>query len=143
MAKEENDDRFSRFGTVSFAAVTHVNDFVDYLEKGRLMGTKCRQCGRLFFPPRADCFHSLASDMEWFEVSGPGKLLTYSTLKYAPTGFSDELPYTIAVVEFQGFKVFGRIDRSVPVEGLEVGAAMKAVVVKTPNDRFTYAFKKA
>ncbi|MCE5283708.1 MAG: zinc ribbon domain-containing protein, partial [Deltaproteobacteria bacterium] len=105
MAKEENDDRFSRFGTVSFAAVTHVNDFVDYLEKGRLMGTKCKQCGRLFFPPRADCFHSLASDMEWFEVSGPGKLLTYSTLKYAPTGFSDELPYTIAVVEFQGFKV--------------------------------------
>jgi uncharacterized OB-fold protein len=71
------------------------------------------------------------------------KLLTYSTLKYAPTGFSDELPYTIAVVEFQGFKVFGRIDRSVPVEELEVGAAVKAVVVKTPNDRFTYAFKKA
>lgn len=143
MAKEENDDRFSKFGTVSFAAVTHVNDFVDYLEKGRLMGTRCKQCGRLFFPPRADCFHSLTSDMEWFEVSGPGKLLTYSTLKYAPTGFADELPYTIAVVEFQGFKVFGRIDRSVAVEELEVGAAMKAVVVKTPNDRFSYAFKRA
>jgi len=68
MAKKEIDNRFQRFGTVSFADVTRVNDFIDFLEQGRLMGTVCRQCKRRFFPPRADCFHSLSSDMEWFEL---------------------------------------------------------------------------
>lgn len=143
MAKQDIDSRFSKFGTVSFASITHVNDFIDYLEKGRVMGTKCRQCGRLFFPPRADCCHSLASDMEWFEVAGTGKLLTYSTLQYAPTGFTEEVPYTIAVLDYGEYKVFGRIDRSVPPDGLKVGMEMKAVAARTPNGQLTYAFQKA
>ena len=143
MAKQDIDSRFSKFGTVSFAAITHVNDFIDYLEKGQIMGTKCRKCGRLFFPPRADCYHSLASDMEWFEVTGAGKLLTYSTLRYAPTGFTEELPYTIAVVDYGEYKVFGRIDRSVSEDELQVGMEMNAVVSRTLNDQLTYAFKKA
>lgn len=143
MAKQDIDNRFSRFGTVSFASVTHVNDFIDYLEKGRIMGTKCRKCGRLFFPPRADCCHSLSSEMEWFEVAGAGKLLTYSTLQYAPTGFTEEVPYTIAVVDYGKYKVFGRIDRSLAEGELQVDMEMKAVVLRTSNDHFTYAFKKA
>ena len=143
MAKQDIDSRFSKFGTVSFAAITHVNDFIDYLEKGQIMGTKCRKCGHLFFPPRADCYHSLVSDMEWFEVTGAGKLLTYSTLRYAPTGFTEELPYTIAVVDYGEYKLFGRIDRSVSEDELQVGMEMNAVVSKTLNDQLTYAFKKA
>ncbi len=143
MAKQDIDSRFSRFGTVSFASITHVNDFIDYLEKGRIMGTKCRKCGRLFFPPRADCCHSLASDMAWFEVAGAGKLLTYSTLQYAPTGFTEEVPYTIAVLDYGEYKVFGRIDRSVPADELKIGMEMKAVAATTSNGQLTYAFQKA
>ena len=143
MAKQEIDNRFSKFGTASFASITHVNDFIDYLEKGRIMGTKCRKCGRLFFPPRADCCYSLSSEMEWFEVVGIGKLLTYSTLQYAPTGFTEEVPYTIAVVDYGEYKVFGRIDRSLSEDELQVGMAMKSMVLRMPNDRFTYVFKKA
>ncbi len=143
MAKKETDNRFSKFGTVSFAGITHVNDFIDYLEQGKIMGTRCRECGRLFFPPRADCYHSLASDMEWFEVTGSGELATYSTLRYAPTGFTEEVPYTIAVVDYGDYKVFGRIDASVPEDELAVGMKMKTVTARTPNDRLTYVFVKA
>jgi len=143
MAKKEVDNRFSKFGTVSFADITHVNDFIDYLEQGKLMGTKCKECGKVFFPPRADCYHSLASDMEWFEVTGDGELLTFSTLSYAPTGFTEEVPYTIAVVDYGEYRVFGRIDGSLPVDELKVGMKLKAVVSRTPNDKLTYAFHKA
>ncbi len=143
MAKKETDNRFSKFGTVSFAGITHVNDFIDYLEKGKIMGTRCKECGKAFFPPRADCCYSLASEMEWFEVTGSGELLTYSTLQYAPTGFTEELPYTIAVVDYGEYKVFGRIDRSLPEDELKIGMKMKAVAAKTPNNQLTYAFQKA
>ena len=74
----EVDDRFKKFGTVSFTSITKINDFVDYLEKGQVVGTKCKDCGLSFFPARADCYQCLSSNMEWFEVFGTGKLVSYS-----------------------------------------------------------------
>ena len=35
--KREVDDRFKKFGTVSFTATTKVNDFVSQLEDGKVM----------------------------------------------------------------------------------------------------------
>ena len=96
--KQDIDDRFKKFGTVSFAATTKVNDFIDHLDAGKVMGTRCLDCGMAFFPPRADCFQCLSSHMEWFEISAAGKLVTYSKLEFGPVGFEGDLPYTIALV---------------------------------------------
>jgi uncharacterized OB-fold protein len=143
MAKKELDKRFAKFGTVSFAAVTQVNDFIDHLEQGKLMGTRCIDCGRHYFPPRAHCAESLSSNMEWFEVSGPGKLVSFSGLKYAPAGFKEDLPYTIALVDYGQYQVFGRIDQNISYDELAVGMALKAVPGNTDNGQLTYIFKKA
>ncbi|MBN1548231.1 MAG: Zn-ribbon domain-containing OB-fold protein [Syntrophaceae bacterium] len=145
MAKKDIDRRFDKFGTVSFMGVSKTNDFIDYLAQGKVMGTRCKACGKSFFPPRADCFNSLASDMEWFEVTGTGTLLTFSTLRYAPVGFEGDLPYTIAVVDYGDYRVFGRIDKSIasPDDELKVGMSMKVVAGKTANDQLTYFFQKA
>ena len=141
--KKEIDDRFKKFGTVNFTSVTKVNDFVDYLEKGKVMGTYCRDCGQKFFPPRADCCFCLANNMEWFEVSGKGKLLTYSKLKYAPVGFEADLPYFIAVVDYGEYKVFGRIAADVPEEELKIGLEMKTIANKLASGQLNYVFVKA
>lgn len=95
MAKKEVDDRFKRFGTVSFTAISKTNDFISYLEEGKVMGTRCKECGAVYFPPRSDCSKCLNSTMEWFEVTGTGTLLTFSELKYGPVGFEDILPKTL------------------------------------------------
>jgi hypothetical protein len=50
MGKKEVDDRFKKFGTVSFTSITKTNDFIDYLESGKVMGTRCKNCGLAFFP---------------------------------------------------------------------------------------------
>ena len=143
MGKKEVDDRFKKFGTVSFTAITKTNDFVGYLEQGKIMGTKCKKCGLQFFPPRADCFQCFSSDMEWFEVTGNGKLMAYSKLKYGPIGFEGDLPYCIAVLDYGDFKVFGRIDKDIPDDDIKIGMDMKAVVNKLPNDQLNYVFRKA
>jgi len=143
MAKEKIDDRFKKFGSVSFVAVSRVNDFIDYLDRGKLMGTRCSQCGSNFFPPRADCFKCRKSSMEWFEVKNTGELATFSTLTYAPAGFEKELPYTIAVLDYGDFRVFGRTDPAIPAEELRVGMRMKSEVTKTAEGKLTYVFKKA
>ena len=141
--KKEVDDRFKRFGTVSFTAITKVNDFIDFLDQGRVMGTRCKKCGKTFFPPRADCHSCLSSDMEWFDVSGKGKLLTYSKLEFAPIGFGDDLPYAIALLDYGDYKVFGRIADNVPEDEIEVGMEMTTAVNRLPNGQLNYVFQKA
>jgi len=140
--KKEVDDRFKKFGTVSFTSITKTNDFIDFLEDGKVKGTRCKDCGLVFFPPRADCYKCLASNVEWFEVSGKGKLLTYSELKFAPVGFQDDVPYCIALLDYGKYKVFGRIAKDVPEDEIAVGMEMKTVVNKTSNEQLNYVFEK-
>jgi len=142
MAKKEVDDRFKKFGTVSFTAISKTNDFIDYLEEGRVMGTRCKDCGATFFPPHADCSSCLQSNMEWFEVSGTGKLVSFSELKYGPVGFEDDLPYTIALVDYGDYKVFGRISKDTAYEDLEVGMGLKTESNILPNGQLNYVFTK-
>jgi uncharacterized OB-fold protein len=141
MAKKEVDDRFKKFGTVSFTAITKTNDFISHLEEGKVMGTKCKDCGALYFPPRSDCYKCLTSNMEWFEVSGIGKLLSFSELKYGPVGFEDDLPYTIALLDYGDYKIFGRISEDIPYEDLKVGMELKTDSISLPNGQLSYVFK--
>jgi uncharacterized OB-fold protein len=143
MSKKEIDDRFKKFGTVSFTSTTKVNDFIDRLEQGRVMGTRCKSCGMVFFPPRADCYKCLSSDMEWFEVSGKGKLVTYSRLQYAPSRFEGDLPYRIAVLDYGDYKIFGRIANELAEEEIQLGMEMKTEVNRLPNGQLNYVFRKA
>ena len=140
--KKEIDDRFKKFGVVPFTAVTKVNDFISYLEKGVVAGTKCKDCGTKYFPPKADCHKCLTSNMEWFEITGTGKLITFSTLQYAPVGFEQDLPYTIAVVDFGEYKVFGRMSPDIPVEEIKVGMELKVTPYKHKNGQLLYVFVK-
>ena len=141
--KREVDDRFKQFGTVSFTAITKTNDFIDYLKENKVMGTRCTDCGLFFFPPRADCHQCLASNMEWFEVSGKGKLVSYSKLQYAPIGFENDVPYCIALLDYGDYKVFGRIAKDLPEDKIQVGMEMQTVVNELPNGQLNYVFKKA
>ena len=144
MGKKKNvDDRFKKFGTVSFTSITKVNDFIDFLKKGKIVGTRCKGCGLVFYPPRADCYQCLSSDMEWFEVSGTGKLVTYSKLEYAPVGFGDDLPYAIALIDYGEYKIFGRIAGDLSDDEIKVGMEMKTVVNELPNGQLNYVFQRA
>lgn len=141
--KREVDDRFKKFGTVSFTAITKVNDFVSHLEQGKVMGTRCKECDAVYFPPRSDCAKCLSSDMAWFEVAGKGKLVSYSKLEYAPIGFSDDLPYAIALLDYGDYKVFGRIADEVPEKDIQVGMEMTTRANTLSNGQLNFVFQKA
>jgi uncharacterized OB-fold protein len=144
MAKKEKDIdvRFAKFGTISFTSTTKVNDFIERLEQGKVSGSKCKGCGKVYFPPQADCNNCFGNEMEWFDVSGKGRLITYSKLEYAPVGFENDLPYRIALLDFGDYKVFGRISDGVPEDEIKVGMSMKAVPNRLPNGQLNYVFQK-
>jgi uncharacterized OB-fold protein len=143
MAEKKVDDRFKKFGTVSFTSISKINDFIDHLEQNKVMGTKCKSCGLTFFPPRADCYKCLSGNMEWFEITGNGKLLSFSKLEYGPVGFEKDLPYTIAILDYGDYKVFGRLAPDLKESEVKVGMELKTVVNRLPNGQINYVFQKA
>jgi uncharacterized OB-fold protein len=135
---------FERFGTVSFTTTSKVDHFVDLLDGGRVAGTRCTKCDQSFFPPRADCCKCLSDEMEWFEITGTGKLISYSTLSYAPTGFEQDLPYTIALVQFgDKVRLFGRLSKEIRAEEITIGMDLRVAPVELPNGQISYEFRRA
>jgi uncharacterized OB-fold protein len=134
---------FENFGTVNFTAEAKAADFINYLEAGKVMATRCRECGGSYFPPKADCPKCLSSDVEWFEVKGQGKLMTYTIVNYGPTGFENDAPYRLALAEFDGIHVFGRLSRDIGEKDIQVGMSLTVSPVKLPDDRIAYEFKKS
>ena len=93
---------FERFGTVSFTAQTKVDKFVDLLDEGKVAGTECKSCGKMYFPPRADCLKCLSPDFEFVKTKSSGTLVTFTTIYSAPTGFEDMTPYTLGLIDLDG-----------------------------------------
>jgi uncharacterized OB-fold protein len=58
-------------------------------------------------------------------------------------GFDNDLPYTIAVLDYGTYKVFGRLDSSLSDTDAKVGMEMKTVANKLPNGQLNYVFQKA
>jgi len=134
---------FETFGTVSFTAEAKTADFINYLEAGKVMATRCKKCGTSYFPPRVDCPSCLSSDVEWFEVKGKGRLATYTKVNYGPTGFEADAPYTLALGEFDSVQILGRLSRDIDEKDIKVGMGLTVSPVKLPNNRLAYEFRKA
>jgi uncharacterized OB-fold protein len=135
---------FEKFGTVSFTSESKVADFVTFLEQGKVMAVRCKKCGMRHFPPRSDCSNCLSCELEWFEIAGEGKLLTYSTVAYGPTGFEEDCPYTLALVSFEGgLQVFGRLARDIEASQTRVGMEVKVAPVALKGGRISYEFRPA
>lgn len=133
-----------KFGVVSFTVETKAADFVAYLEQGKVMATQCRKCNKVYFPPRMDCPNCYSDEMEWIEIADTGRLVTFSTIVIPPTGFEDNAPYAVAVVELpDGIKVFGWISKIIHSEDIRVGMALKVIPVRLLYDRILYHFEKA
>ena len=133
---------FENFGTVSFTAETKAADFVTFLEQGKVMATRCKKCGATYFPPKLDCPKCSSSDVEWFEIKGGGRLATYTIVNYGPTGFEDDAPYILAIADFDGVRVFGRLSKDIKQSDIKLGMGVKVIPVKLPGDRIGYEFQK-
>ncbi|MEQ8175538.1 MAG: Zn-ribbon domain-containing OB-fold protein [Syntrophomonadaceae bacterium] len=76
--------------------------FKDYnkaLKQEKLLGLKCRDCGTVTCPPMMVCAECAGTDQEIVQLSGKGKIVTFTNSFIAAQGRENELPYTIVMVE--------------------------------------------
>lgn len=118
---------FKYFGKVNFTPYTKVEHFADELQAGRIMGTRCRKCKTTSIPPRAYCLKCMSEDFDWVPISGKGKLMTFTVIHSAPTGFGDMAPYAIGIIELdEGGRLMAWIG-GVEFSALKVGMRMRVV----------------
>ncbi len=119
---------FKWFGKVNYTPYTKVSDFAQYLKDGHIMGSRCVKCGAQSFPPRADCDQCMSGDFEFFELSGKGKLHTFTKIVAPPTGFEDVAPYIVGVVDFEdGGKAIAWFGDSIAEADIEIGMDVQVV----------------
>ena len=108
-----------------------------YLGEEKLMSARCTKCGALFTPQRSLCVECYATEMEWVEPKGTGKLAAFSCIHIGARfmteqGFDRNTPYCVGVVELdEGTRVNARIvgvDAQNP-ESIKIGTPMKAAYV--------------
>jgi hypothetical protein len=95
---------------VSEQAPFTIEQFYKHILQGKLMGGKCRKCGKVHVPPRPLCTECFSKELEWVDLPQKGKLLTYTVIHVAPTQFQGMAPYPVGVIELEnGVKMPGMI----------------------------------
>ena len=130
-----------KFGYVSWLPQTKlVTGFVEELQNGRLMGTRCKRCAEKYLPPRAHCkcgFHG----MEWFEAPKKGKILTYTLVTFPPESMVKYAPYIVAIAELDdGSRLLAHMTGATP-KTLKVDMRVQVVSLHVKEDRIVYKLK--
>jgi uncharacterized OB-fold protein len=114
--------------------------FWEGLKEGKIYATKCTKCGRLYFPPSADCPDCLHSDMQWNELSNEAEIETFTHVVIRPTSFSQYKPYTVAIGKLnEGVKVLAWLT-GFKLSQIKVGLKVKLIGKVSPEGNPTYEF---
>jgi len=89
--------------------------FQEYLEEGKLMGSRCARCQITYLPVRSLCPECLLAELEWVQLSGRGHLAAFTSVYIGPTfmneeGFGRDKPYLTGIVELEeGVRISARL----------------------------------
>ncbi len=118
------------------------------LRRGKLLGLKCIDCGKITCPPKMACQECGSTNMEIVELKGDGKVVTF-TVSYVPAeGRSAEVPYTVVMVELdEGPWLLGnltdidpsRVTTELMGQKVQLGSRMKSL----PGDTYQAGDKEA
>ncbi|MEO0136977.1 MAG: Zn-ribbon domain-containing OB-fold protein [candidate division WOR-3 bacterium] len=103
-------------------------------QRYRLEAAKCKNCGKIFFPPRLICSNCKSREFEKIKLPEEGKIVTYTTIRVAPEQFNTQVPYNIAIIELNnGVRVMAQVVDCKP-EDMGIGKSVKMVFRKVQEE---------
>ena len=121
-------------------------------QRYRLVGLKCKECGKVNFPPKAVCMYCRkGSAFDEAELSGRGKVYTYTVVAGpgAPPEFIEEAvvrgTYPVVLVELaEGPRIAAQMvdcDPAAVEIGMEVEAIVRRIYVEEGVIRYGFKFR--
>ncbi|MDO8056523.1 MAG: Zn-ribbon domain-containing OB-fold protein [Candidatus Hermodarchaeota archaeon] len=111
--------------------------FLEELKEGRIIGRRCRRCGRIIVPPRMFCEQCFAATDEWVYVKDTGTINTFSLSYLDADANRIKDPIMVAVIDIDGASPgIGILHKlgNVDPKKIDVGMKVKAVW-KPPEER--------
>jgi uncharacterized OB-fold protein len=99
-------------------------------QRYRLEGTVCAECGTKFFPPRKVCTECKSTNLQPHEFDGHGELYSFTTLRSAPMGYEDQLPYVVGMVKLDEGPIVEAQITDANADALKIGQRMEMVTRK-------------
>ncbi len=120
-------------------------DWREYPRRYRLEAGKCKKCGKIVFPTRLVCPKCGARDFGTEILPDTGKVLTYTVIRVAPSQFTDQAPYAIAIAELtNGVKLMAQLvdcDVDNIKVGMEVRIEFRRVQTDDHHGVLSYGYK--
>ncbi len=104
-------------------------------ERYNLIGSKCSQCGKVFFPKRVLCPECRRKGkIEDMKFTGDGKIHTYSVIHTPTDDFKTLAPYVVAIIELdEGAHITSQIV-DCDVDNVEIGDKVEMVFRKIKEE---------
>ncbi len=99
-------------------------------QRYQLIGNRCVACGAKFFPPRQVCTECRGTQFEPYQFNGKGELYSYTTLRQAPAGFENQVPYSVGMVKLDEGPLVEAQLTDINPEDLEIGMRVEMVTRK-------------
>ena len=118
--------------------------FWEAAKRHELVMPRCKLCDRLFFYPREACPRCLKTDIDWVQVSGMGRLHTFTVI-HQPVhpAFQQDVPYIYAMVQLdEGPRMISNLVDCRP-EDAQVDMRVTAVFDDVTPDWTLVKFKPA
>lgn len=120
--------------------ISKTSKFWEGLKEGKIYATKCPKCGKLHFPPVADCGDCGSSNVKWIELEGEGEIETFTQVVVKPASFSKESDYIVAIARLkEGVRALAWLI-GVEREDVKVGMKVRLVARVTSDGRVSYEF---
>jgi uncharacterized OB-fold protein len=110
-----------------------LHPFYAHLAEGRLTTTRCRDCGRIDWPPRGFCPACTSDAFDWADLPSVGRIHGFTVQETGvPAGF--RRPLVLAMVEVAGLRVFAPLVDVADPAALVVGARVRLAPVRVADD---------
>jgi uncharacterized protein len=113
--------------------------FWEAAARGKLSLPRCDRCGELLFPPPPRCPRCLSDDLRWSELSGSGRLRSWTTI-HADLSSGIKPPFVIGEVELDeqaGLVIVGLIVGTA-LDRIKSGSRVKVTFVQSRLPEIAY-----
>jgi uncharacterized protein len=112
--------------------ITPVNQpFWDGAKAGKLMMQRCRDCQAWVFCPRPICVECNSDKLEWVQMSGRGKVFSFTVIRevvgHDLRGFAPDIPYVTAWVDLDEGPRFCSNIVGCPIEDVKIDMPVQVV----------------
>lgn len=119
-------------------------------ERYRIIGSKCTTCSSHFFPIREVCPKCRRKGkLERIQFAGKGTIYSFTEIDSAPSGFEEQTPYVLAIVQLdEGARLTAQVV-DVRASDIKIGDNVEAVFRMIQKDgdegliHYGFKFRKA